>query len=245
MRDQHFSVVAHFLKKIQNIKRLTNASEICEALNNYQSIENNRKKKDDVINCDYLAIIMPSEDREIRNNKLKIPQIESLYNFQNVDGIINTTIFSDLNELIALQGTKSEDEKGQKIKKLPIKRLENSTVNINHLKTKRINIEQEFRIANNETTIRNLITPEESAIPNECFKRITSGHHSKNCQELCNFTTEEISNLTGTRLIPELVLHKHSQKVLKRTKNQKSVFMTIAERKQELILHYNVHHNIY
>lgn len=65
----------------------------------------------------------------------------------------------------------------------------------------------------------------------------------KICQEICNFTTEEISNLTGTRLIPELVLHKHSQKVLKRTKNQKSIFMTIAERKQELILHYNVHHN--
>ena len=29
IRDQHFSKVAYFLDKIQNLKRLTNAPEIC------------------------------------------------------------------------------------------------------------------------------------------------------------------------------------------------------------------------
>lgn len=190
-------------------------------------------------------MIIPSQDRIINNNKLEIKQIESLYNFQNIEGVINTTIFSDLKKLIPIPASSSIDEFGTKIKKLPIKRLENTVVNINHLKNKRINIEQDFRISNQSAGVVNLITPDDSVIPYECTKRITSGHHKKSCQEVCNYSVEEISNLSGARLLPELIVHKHSQTIVKKQTSSKTTFMSIAERKKELINHYNIHHNLY
>ena len=161
-------------------------------------------------------MIIPSRDRTIKNNKLEIIQIESLYNFQNIDGVIHTTIFSDLKELIPIPARSSLDEFGTKIKKLPIKRLENTVVNINHLKNKRINIEQDLRISKESAPVINLITPADSAIPLECSKRIASGQHTKCCQEVCNFTIEEITALSGARLIPELVSHKHAHTVVRK-----------------------------
>ena len=136
IRDQHFSKVAYFLNKIQNLKRLTNAAEICEALNQYQNEADKRKQRENILPFNYLAVIIPSRDRTIKNNKLEIIQIESLYNFLNIDGVIHTTIFSDLKELIPIPARSSLDEFGTKINKLPIKRLENRVLNINHLKTR-------------------------------------------------------------------------------------------------------------
>lgn len=147
---------------------------------------------------------------------MEIKQIESLYNFQNIDEVINTTIFSELKELIPIPASSLVNEFGTIIKKLPIKCLENTVVNINHFKNKRISIEHDFRISNQSAAVKNLISPEDSVIPYECSKPITSGHHKKSCQEVCNYSVEEIFHLSGARSIPELIVHKHSQTIVKK-----------------------------
>ena len=243
IRDQHFSVISYFLKKIQNLKRLTNAQEIVDALNNYQDQSNERNIKKRILPFNYLAVIIPSQDKITHSNRLDIAQIESLYNFQNIDGTIHTTVFSDLTKLIAIPAKSQIDVNGSKVKKQPVKRLDNNMVNINHLKKKRENIEQDIRIAINDDGKINIMTPDDNQIPLECFKRIKNGHHEKCCQEICNFSIEEISNLTGTRLIPELLAHKHASQVVKIKTTKKTTFLSIEEKKQELILHYNIHHN--
>ena len=79
MRDQHFSIVSYYLKKQQNLKRITNVQEISDCLNNYQDKSNKRNINNNVLTINYLAIVMPSITDNITINKLKINQIESLF----------------------------------------------------------------------------------------------------------------------------------------------------------------------
>jgi len=72
------------LKKIQHLKRLTNVKEICEAINNYHQKSNNRKIENDILPINHLAVILPINQARPKIGNLKIPQIRSLYNIQNV-----------------------------------------------------------------------------------------------------------------------------------------------------------------
>lgn len=135
-----------------------------------------------------------------------------------------------------------------KIKKLPIKRLENSKVNINNLVKKRRLINQDLqRIENSEIYLNNII-PDRDNIPEQCLKRIDLSKHALSCQIRPNYSIEEIKDLTMSRLQVELEEHGHSKtlvKIKKKVKNNiKTIFYNIEERKQEMISHYKIHHNI-
>lgn len=109
MRDQHFSIVSSYLKKIQHLKRLTNVKEICDALNNYQEQSNrwrkadkNKKTSDNPSNLpinrkkilkglpiNFLAVIIPTKTEKIAADYLEINRMESLYNIKNVKKVDN------------------------------------------------------------------------------------------------------------------------------------------------------------
>jgi len=137
----------------------------------------------------------------------------------------------------------------KQVKKLPIKRLENFKVNINNLAKKRKLINQDLqRIENSEIYLNNII-PDRDNIPEQYSRtRIDSSKHALSCQIRPNYSIEEIKDLTMSRLQVELEEHGHSKTLVKSQKkvrnNKKTIFYNLDERKQELISHYKIHHNI-
>ena len=102
-----------------------------------------------------------------------------------------TTVFSDFDKLIPIGGVFDENPLQTKVKKLPIKRLENSKVNINNLVKKRKLINQDLqRIENSEIYLNNII-PDRDNNPEQCLKRIDSSKHALSCQIRPYYSIEE------------------------------------------------------
>jgi len=83
-------------------------NDVCNCLNLSQDEYNKNRFQKGLIPINYIAIIKPIKDK-IETHELKISQLESLYNIQNIkingDFKTHSTIFSDLNNLITIEIT--------------------------------------------------------------------------------------------------------------------------------------------
>ena len=60
-RDQHFSVLSYYLKKLESKKRITNINEILDCLNTSQNESNDIRYNNGVQPINSIALIIPPE----------------------------------------------------------------------------------------------------------------------------------------------------------------------------------------
>jgi hypothetical protein len=72
-----------------------------------------KSEKKGLMPIDYLALVVRSEDKVIETRELRISNIESLYNIQNIwkknKWEVFTTVFSDFDKLIPIGGVFDEN----------------------------------------------------------------------------------------------------------------------------------------
>ena len=263
MRDQHFSILSMYLKRAESKKRLTNVNEICETFVNYQNESNQNRIKKGMLPINYFATVMPLFT-EVNSGFIKINQLESLYNIQNIkinDNFVpHTTIFSDLNLLLSIEATdqtnEDEDNNTSQKKVNKINRLKDADLNLDYLKRKHANLKDSIGRAirhNNSTEpdlTQNSWMPNDDDIPEFCMKEIISNPKSKKksktkvkmhetpCTKHCYYELNQIEILDDLSLQQELSNHNHP----KRLKKNKTKTYLVAERRKELIEHYTAYH---
>ena len=147
MRDQHFSIISSYIKRLENKKRITNINEILDCLNSSQKESNINRSKNGLIEINYLALLLPQE-KTIKTGFLEISQLESLYNVQNVrskNGMfrICTSVFSDLKNLIPITATVGQQSIIKK-KHQSINLLEEPSEDFQYLINKHQNIKNDL-----------------------------------------------------------------------------------------------------
>lgn len=98
-RDQHFSVISHFLKCESHVQTLTNSRQILDAVEKRQDFANKIRFESQLDPIPfYIGILENSEyqDARVRNDFKRIDHIKSFYNFfSGESGEIKSHIFSD------------------------------------------------------------------------------------------------------------------------------------------------------
>lgn len=161
LRDQHFSLVTHYLKQAEHKTRITSVNQIRDILNDSQVQVNLQRVKNKQQPHQYLVFANPMLDKQKEIGTFRVEQLESLYNIQNVkrDGEVKiyTTIFSDLSDLLPIELIEPiilNKKQKQKLVKPDLKPsnqlnsvLDNSDLKISYLDQKRNNIQQNLRLA--------------------------------------------------------------------------------------------------
>lgn len=247
-----------YLKNKEYSKRLMSVNDVCNCLNLSQDESNKNRFQKGLIPINYIAIIKPIKDK-IETHELKISQLESLYNIQNIkingDFKTHSTIFSDLNNLITIEITEG-NKVNTKCDKLTRAFLDDPEAQSSGLILKHTNIKNDLaraiRIREKQNQLefnedvepdltQNTFIPSNEQIPKFCKTKHSLKMHDGACEKHCYFSLAELKDFKvslSTRLQEELYNHGHPKSLLK----TKTKYYNTLERRKELIEHYEVYH---
>ena len=246
--------MSRYLKKKENLQRITNIKEICLCLNEYQSFSNNVRIGKNLNAVHSLAVIKPI-NKKIMKSFLQITQLESLYNIQTIKKkdqfLIYTSVFSDIDNKVSLNAIASDEEIHQNSSK--INPIIDSEISLQVLIDKQANLKKDLELLQRIEDLRkdsneneeeldvnfsqNTFIPYESDIPHFCLKN-KEKRHNGSCNKHCFYTINELKTLATVRLEDELSNHDHPRKLLKK----KNKYFSANERRMELIEHYKIYH---
>jgi hypothetical protein len=223
----------------QNIK---NANDIVECMTRRQKIVNDQRSMLNLPKIHFFIKKLPDSSLTSKmHHLLVVPGILSYLNFNTLDSVLKTRIYSDNHKFQqVLEGKISSKCVEPPSKVIPLI-IENEKT-ISSIRKKRLFIKMKERIANDVLTPESGFyfkqdNPNLNLVPEFCNKKALCS----NCESICAFTAEEIGILPLASLKKELKTHLHPQ-------NRKSILtkksITVGEVREELLSHYRfIHQN--
>lgn len=243
-----------------------NVQEIVDALNSYSKESNSRRSTNGLLPISYFAINnldnLRSKPEIIK--KLKINNIESLYNIQNIkinnEFGIHTSIISDLPQLLSTDALLETVNIGaEKVKfyhpelaqaPLPFLIEKNRLIQADLQRAIRHNyvVDDHIEAVNQSLDLENINLTQNSVVVdvnetpekcNECIQK-KNAKHGNNCNKHCFYAIADLTTLAMGRVQAELLVHNHPQ-TLKNKKTKK--YYGVEELRDILIAHYRSFHS--
>ena len=236
--------------------------EIVTGLNDLQQDANTRRRHHNLAQINYIAIKSPfvnNKSTTVDIAKLKIDDIESLYNIQNIkigeQFRAHTTIFSDLDFLLSTDLILENDN--IQLKKTQEIQLLSEKVPFNSLNKKHKKIKQDLRhnllltdlnsslnrsLDENEINqTQNSLIIDEEIMPEYCRLCVQNqqSRHENNCIKHCYYEVEQLETLEKNRLLAELENHHHPKSLRSKTSKK---FLGVQNLRNILIQHYKSFH---
>jgi hypothetical protein len=254
-RDQHFSVVSHFIRKESMIRRLTSSQDICDAIERQQAITNSKNalisrlsnKNDKLRRHDFKEIItklfvIPQLPDSVLKKSLYVIGIKSFYNFFTDNHfVLKSRLMSDGNNytLVQVHAIKEKNEplainqnkKSDKIEPVFASSLIRRINKWNELQ--RNSIRKDSSCSEDSSSSEDV--PIELEHLNFCTKKC------EECHIAPKFRMDDFKNLKLFQINEELKLHGHPKsrqiKIKNKIKNR-----NIITAKKELFTHYQKYH---
>lgn len=270
-RDQHFSLISHFLKEESMTKKLTSSQDICDAINKGQlrkNLQNERLSslQKNTSKTIYKSIktrsfVIPQHENEVRISQLIIKDLRSRYNYFTDDTfLLKTNLMSDQNCCETLKDVKIKhffqrydfQNKIDKIEPIIVKKkyLNKKMMKWRISQRRLTDSINNSQVSSDNRYTQNFLTYSSDELIQSKSLDSTLTHCSNKCQEcsaVCKYRLSDINqyneNLTHIEINDELKKHGHPKS--RRTKIRgRTVARTITEAKLELKKHYTTCHLI-
>lgn len=266
-RDQHFSLVSHFIKEESMIKQLTSSQDICDAINKGQlkkNLQNERltslQKEDSNTVFKQIttkSFVIPPHEDQIQIHQLIIKDLRKYYNFFTDDQLIlKTNFMSDQSFSTTLKNIKVKNSVQRSEAAVKTDKIEPIIVNKSYLSKKILKWritqrEMKIQIDNSQIYSDNIYDQVQST--NNDVEPISTENSilyctdkCKDCQNVCKFRLSEINehnkNLNKEEIDNELKIHGHPKSRRTRIRG-KMVNRNISQSKSELKKHYLTYHS--